>query len=70
MPNMAISSLLSGGAGGLSLSDSTRVSFDPFADNSKRLTQQISVKTGLDLKSALPWILLAAIALVAYKLFK
>jgi hypothetical protein len=62
-------SMLTGG--GLSMSDSTTVSFDPFADQRKSASNVINVKSGgFSVESVLPFVLIGAVVLLAWKLLK
>lgn len=54
------------------MSDSTKVGFDPFADQKKTfsLTQNIGSGTGGSLPAWLPWVALALVALLVWRMFK
>lgn len=68
-----LSSFLSGGAGGLSVSDSTKVTFDPYADLRKTInsTNNFGVGGGTDFSAlVLPLVIIAAVVIIAWKLLK
>ena len=60
------------GGGGMSVSDSTSVTFNPFADQGKTSSNNIYVKSSapLSLEAFLPIILIGGIALLVWKLLK
>lgn len=54
--------------GGLSFSDTTRISFDPYADNSKTNTFSPSITTGGS--AAAMWLPLALVAVVGFLIWR
>jgi len=60
------------GGGGMSVSDSTAVTFNPFADQGKTTTNSINVKSGLQLNAdtLVPIAIILVVGYLLYRLLK